>query len=85
MLYEIDVPDYDPSNGFDFYWEPGFALVAQCSEGGVRISGNREGLISLGRHLIALGMADVEKGYHVHLDDSNSLEDGSCEVILERI
>ena len=46
------------------------------------ISANREGLLSLAKHLTAL--ADGEPGEHVHYDEFNSLEEGSTEIIIER-
>lgn len=47
------------------------------------ISANREGMISLAN--IMLDLAEGLPGAHLHLDESNSLEDGSCELIIERV
>ena len=46
-------------------------------------SANREGLISLANILVDL--AKEGPGAHVHLDENNSLEDGSAELIIERV
>ena len=43
----------------------------------------RKGLLSLAGQLKAL--ADKAPGCHIHLDAYNSLEEGSAELILERI
>ncbi len=47
------------------------------------LSCNREGLLSLADHLIAL--AEEDKGSHIHYDKYNSLEDDSNELIIEKI
>ena len=51
--------------------------------GTIIISANREGLLSLASHLKAL--AEEMPGGHIHMDEHNSLEDGSAELIIERI
>ena len=63
-------------------WEEGFAIRVRAGDGAAVISANREGLISLANILTAL--AEEPPGSHVHLDASNSLEDGSAELIIER-
>lgn len=65
------------------WWEDGFEIRATVCDGEVTISANREGMISLAN--ILLDLADEPAGGHVHLDEYNSLENGSCELILERI
>jgi hypothetical protein len=49
----------------------------------VLINANREGLLSLAGQLAAL--ADGVPGDHIHYDEDNSLEEGSAELIIERI
>jgi hypothetical protein len=49
----------------------------------VLIKANTEGLKSLANSLIALSESMV-KGAHFHLDEFNSLEPGSIEVIFEK-
>lgn len=63
-------------------WEDGFEISARAREGGIVISANREGLVSLAN--ILMDLAAEDPGTHVHLDDNNSLEDGSAELIIER-
>ena len=48
----------------------------------VTISANREGLLSLASHLIALAGSPAPD--HFHLDGYNALEDGSAELIVEK-
>ena len=64
-------------------WEPGFAIRVNANSSEVLISGNKEGLLSLSRQLAAL--AEAAPGSHIHYDRFNSLEDGSPEMVIERI
>ena len=66
----------------DLTWEDGFRIEVHVVKGTAVISANREGLLSLSNHLRTL--AEEAPGSHVHLDELNALEDGSCELILER-
>ena len=47
----------------------------------VAIRANKSGLISLARHLLTLVQDSVPKHSHIHLDEYNSLEEGSAELI----
>ena len=64
-------------------WVDGYGVNVRIENGAAVISANREGLISLANHLKSL--AEEPSGSHIHLDEYNSLEDGSAELILERI
>lgn len=64
-------------------WEDGFTIKVQIEENTVVISANKEGLLSLARHLTDL--AEAETGSHIHYDEYNSLEEDSSEMIIERI
>ena len=65
----------------EFEWESGFSIGVRADNGEVVISANKAGLISLANHLMAL----AEAGGHFHLDEHNSLEPHSCELIVERM
>jgi 8-oxo-dGTP diphosphatase len=65
-----------------FQWIDGFAISVRSENGEVLISANREGLLSLARHLTVL--AEESPGSHFHLDADNSLEEGSAELIVEK-
>ena len=67
----------------DVHWEEGFVISVRIEGGAAVISANREGLLSLAGHLAAL--AEETPGSHIHLDAYNSLEEGSGELILDRI
>ena len=69
--------------GMRIWWEDGFEIRATVLDGEVTISANREGMVSLAN--ILLDLAEERPGAHVHLDEYNSLESGSCELVLERV
>ena len=63
-------------------WEDGLSIRATNDGGAVTVSANPAGLRSLAGILTAL--AEETPGSHIHLDESNALEDGSTELILVR-
>ena len=64
-------------------WKDGFSIkVTVDVENNVVISANKDGLLSLARHLKSLANEDV--GSHVHYDKYNSLEEGSINMIIEK-
>ena len=64
-------------------WEDGFTISVRLDGDAVVLSANREGLLSLAN--IMRDMAGGAPGSHVHLDVFNSLEEGSSELIIEKI
>jgi len=64
-------------------WEDGFEIRTDDHKGEVTISANREGLLSLAN--ILADLAAGQPGDHIHLDEYNSLEDGSVGLIIERL
>lgn len=65
-------------------WEDGFAIRVKTEAGCALISANRAGLRSLAGLLLALA-EEKAPGSHIHLDAYNALEDGSDELILEKL
>ena len=63
-------------------WEDGFKISIKSDGKTIILSANREGLISLARILDSLS-AELP-GSHIHLDEYNSLEEGSAELIIEK-
>ena len=66
----------------DLRWEDAFKISVSINRDEVTVSANRDGLLSLANHLMAL--AEETAGSHIHLDEYNSLEDGSAELIIEK-
>ena len=83
MIFHINLPEYE-KEGLRLEWEENsiLSVIFDKDENTLAIGGNREGLISLARHLLTLAQENVPIGYHIHLDDQNSLEAGSCELII---
>ncbi len=64
-------------------WVEGAEVAVRLEKGAVTVSANREGLLSLAGQLAAL--AEAVPGSHIHYDQYNSLEDGSAEMIIEKV
>ena len=85
MKIELEVPEYSPQTGMKFLWEDGFRIAVRIDPGNqVVLSANKEGCISLARHLLELAQIPASQGAHFHLDQYNALEDDSCEIVIER-
>ena len=67
----------------DIEWVEGFEIKAMIRNNEIVLTANREGLLSLAKHLTAL--ANGAPGDHIHYDEYNSLEEGSAEMIIEKI
>ena len=68
----------------ELHWEDDFTIKVRIEQdGAVVLSANEAGLRSLASHLLAL--AEEEPGSHIHYDEGNSLEEGSAELIAEKI
>ena len=63
-------------------WVVGFEIKTAYENGEIVISANREGMLSLAKHLTTL--ADGAPGDHIHYDEYNSLEKGSTGMIIVR-
>ncbi len=63
-------------------WKDGFTIRVTAEKGEVLVSANKEGLLSLAGQLTAL--AEAAAASHIHLDEYNSLEEGSVGLIIER-
>jgi hypothetical protein len=85
MERTIRVGTHSTAGGVVMEWVTGFeiSVVAYGSE--VTIRANAAGLLSLAQHLATLAADDVPPGAHIHLDQHNGLEDGSVDLILERL
>ena len=64
-------------------WVDGFSISVRIDDGKAIVSANRDGLLSLAAQLTEL--AELPEGMHIHYDDHNSLENGSSELIIEKV
>ena len=70
------------TGSMEIRWAEGFAIRTVIEDDRMIISANREGLLSLAGILAEL--AEQGDGCHLHLDEYNSLEEGSRELIIEK-
>ncbi len=85
MKKEIEIFPYDSKKGVQLKWETDFCISVKVEYEAVTISADKGGLISLARHLLTLAQDEVPQGVHFHLDEYSALEDGSIELIVERM
>ena len=67
----------------DIEWIDGFSINVNARGNVVTLSANRQGLLSLAKHLMTLSQEPA--GSHIHYDPHNSLEEGSDELVIEKI
>lgn len=84
MKQEVEIIKYDSNKGLQLSWENNFSIEVKSEGREVLIVANNEGLISLAKHLLTLAQEEVLQGTHIHLDQYNSLEDGSIDLIIEK-
>ena len=85
MKISLDIPDYSPETGIVLKWEDDAEIKVSAENGEVLIEANVDGLTSLANHLLNLAQTTVPSGAHIHLDEHNSLEDGSSDLIIAKL
>lgn len=85
MKKTLDIPDYSPETGVVLKWENDAEIKVSTEHGEVLIEANAEGLTSMANHLLNLAQTDVPSGTHIHLDENNSLKDGSSDLIIAKL
>jgi len=78
-------PAYSPSAGLRVEWEDNAVISVQVVGGEVLLRANRAGLLTLAKHLVTLAQEGVTAGTHLHYDVDSGLEEGSRELIVERL
>ena len=84
MEIKLEIPEYNPESGINYNWEIGFNIEVKYEEGVVVLMANKAGLISLANHILNLAQDKIPVNYHLHFDESNSLEQGSIELIIQK-
>ncbi len=64
-------------------WVDGYEIRTAAENNEIVIAANKEGLLSLAKQITML--AEEVPGAHIHYDGYNSLEEGSTELIIEKI
>jgi hypothetical protein len=85
MRITIDIPEYKSETGIKLQWEEGFEITFRIEGGVGYLSGNKEGLLTLANHLLNISQDDAPIHSHIHLDQYGGLEDGSAELIIEKV
>jgi hypothetical protein len=78
----LDIPDYNPYEGFKFTWFENFTIHVDLCHDGVMIKADKAGLMSLAAQLITLAQDDFGHDYDFHLDRHAALEDNSIDLII---
>ncbi len=85
MKISLNVPDFSHDTGLILNWEGNFKIKVSDITGSILIEGNTDGVVPLENHLLNLSQSPVSTGTHLHLDEHNSLEEGSLDLIIEKI
>lgn len=70
---------------FKFDWIDNFTIKTSIEKNTIVIKANKAGLLSLSQMFIAMASENTPAGFHIHLDDYNSLEENSVEIIFEKL
>lgn len=84
MIIKIELEEYNEEKGIQLKWEDGFKIKTELCCNSIIISANKAGLISLASHMLALAQDTINTGTHIHLDEYNSLENNSLELIIQK-
>ena len=79
---KINIPEYD--DAIELVWDDNYKIKTSTPYDTITIEANRDGLLSLARHLLLLAQEEVPNGSHFHFDEFNSLEDSSVELIISK-
>jgi len=82
---DVEIPEYDLQKGVQYSWENNFEIQTELGDNAIVIKANKAGLKSLAYQLLTLADVPDDKQVHLHYDVINSLEEGSIELIIERI
>ncbi len=82
MKVEVNIVPYD--DGITLTWVDGFKITCQKDCDAILLRANTEGLKSLANLCLTLAQDDAPSGSHVHLDEFNSLEEDSLELIIAK-
>jgi len=84
MIIPVEISKYDQHRGIKYLWEAEFTISTEVTSEGFVIRANKAGLQSLARQILTLAQDDAPIGSHFHYDEYNSLEEGSCELVIAK-
>lgn len=68
----------------EIVWKENFSIMVKSEINEVVILANKEGLESLAKIISDMAKCTVH-GVHIHLDQYNSLNDGSIDLVIEKM
>lgn len=68
--------------GFNFLWEDNSVIKTKVEHDTFLLSANKEGLLSLGRHLISLAQDNIKNKEYLDFDEFNDLEKNSKRIVF---
>ena len=84
MKVTLELPDHTPETGLRTEWQKGFSITTSGVADCFTLKANKAGLVSLALHLLTLAQDTVPNGCHLHYDESNSLEDESIGLVIQK-
>lgn len=84
IKYELDVPAYE-GEGIRTEWLDDSRVFVDLFDDGVYIKANKDGLITLAMHLLTMASNEITSGMHLHYDVYGGLEEGSIELLIEKL
>ena len=85
MEIKLEIPEFPKDGGFKYHWENWFEITVKSNDNKVAILANKAGLISLAIQMLTLAQVTVPLYFYTQLDEHNSLEEGSKELIIQKI
>ena len=85
MEVNLEIQPYSREHGIRLTWYPDFEITCKEDHGAILIQANADGLKSLANLCLTLAQDTAPIHSHVHLDEYNSLEDGSMELIISKV
>ena len=80
---EINIPIYEGKR-LRTEWEINPVIITVKSDEDFLIKANKDGLVSLAKHLLTLAQDEVSNHRHIHYDPDGDLESGSFSLIIEK-
>lgn len=85
MEFRYTPRPYSRERGLLGDYEADFKIDVRVAHGVVQLCANRDGLVTLAKHLLALAQPDVPSGCHFHFDPGLVLEEGSTGLVIAKV
>ena len=77
----MNIPIYE-GKGLDFIWEENSIISTKIDNDTIVVKANRDGLVSLARHLLTLAQDNVPNNRPIDFDPECGLESGSTSIVF---